>query len=174
MNSWTPKNNIIKLAIVVASFCAVLYFVGLILVMSEIKRVENLYQGGDSEIFKQEKFLAIKAVVEASPEQIEVLRNFFVHKGDEVEFIEQIEGAARSFSVKFEIESLDVDIESEGSLKENIKVKMKTEGSWRNTLLFMDKLGKMPFISVIEKADLEVNTRGLWSGSLELTVFREK
>jgi Tfp pilus assembly protein PilO len=174
MNNWIPKNKIVRFAIASFLFSVILYFVCLLIVVNEIKKIENLYRNTDSELFKEEKFLAIKSIAEADKEPIQTLRDFFVQKGDEVKFIEKIEETARASSIKFEIVSIDVKVNPEDSFKEDIGVKMKMEGSWGNIIHFMDKLNKISFGVSIEKVNLDANSPGNWSGSIEFIIFREK
>ncbi|MFH0804312.1 MAG: hypothetical protein V1896_01800 [Candidatus Zambryskibacteria bacterium] len=174
MNSWIPKKKIVKLAIAIATVSVLLYFAGLLVVSNEIGKIENFYASSESELSKNEKSLAIKSIAETNKELIQTLKDFFIQKGDEVKFIEEIEGVARASSVKFEINSIDVKASQGDSFKEDVSVKMKTEGSWKNTLSFIDKLRKMPFGVLIEKINLDADAPGNWSGSIEFIIFREK
>jgi hypothetical protein len=174
MNNWIPKNKVVKIAAASALFSILLYFIGLLIVLNQIKKVENFYNDTNSESFKEEKFWAVKSIVETNSEPIQTLRNFFIQKGDEVKFIEQIEGVAKASSIKFEISSIDVKTDQASSFEEDVDVKMNTEGSWRNIMLFLDKLEKMPFGVSIEKVNLDANVPGNWSGSVEVVIFREK
>jgi hypothetical protein len=174
MNNWIPKNKIVKFAIICASLSILLYFIGLFFVFRETQKIENFYRDTNSESFQEEKFWAIKSLAEINKESIQNLRNFFIQKGDEVKFIEKIEGVGRASSIKFEIASIDVKSGSSDSFKEDVSVKMKIEGSWSNIIYFLGKLKKMPFGVLIEKVDLDTNAPGDWSGSIEFVVFREK
>jgi Tfp pilus assembly protein PilO len=174
MNSWIPKNKITKLATTVALFSVVLYFSGLFIVFSEIKKMENTYNSTESDSYKEKKIAFIKSITETNKESIQTLQNFFIQKGDEVKFIEQIEKIAKESAVKFEISSIDVKVSQTNSFKEDVDVKVKLEGSWRDVIYFMDKLEKMPFGVSVEDVNLNINTRNDWSGSVEFIVFREK
>lgn len=174
MNNWIPKNKVIRSAIAAAVFSILLYFVGLLVISNEIKKIEDFYRDTDSESFKEEKFWAVKSIAEANEESIQTLRDFFIQKGDEVKFIEKIEEIARASSIKFEISSIDVKTNQEDSFKEDVSVKMKIEGSWKDVVYFIDKLNKIPFGVSIEKVNLDANTPGNWSGFVEFIIFREK
>ena len=174
MNNWIPKNKIVMSATIMAALSVVLYFASLFIVLREIKKVENFYHDTESEFFKEKKFLAIKSIAEANKEPIQTLRNFFIQKGDEVKFIEQIEAVARRSAIKFEIVSIDAKANQPDPLKEDIEVKIGMEGSWKNIIYFIDKLKKMPFGVLIEKVNLDVNIPSQWSGLVEFIIFREK
>lgn len=174
MNNWIPKNKIVKFAEALALFSMILYFIGLFLVINKIKAVENFYHGAESESFKEEKFLVIKSIAESNKESIQILRDFFIQKGDEVKFIEKIEETARASSLKFEISSIDVKANQTNSFKEDVSVKMKIEGTWSSIIYFIDKLNKIPFGVSIEKVSLGAPVAGEWSGSIDFIIFREK
>ena len=174
MNNWVPKNKTVIFFIISAFFSVMLYFAGLFIVFSKIRAIENLYHDTNSELFKEEKFWAVKSMAEANKELIQTLRYFFIQKGDEVQFIEKIEETARISSVKFEIASIDVKVNQEDLLKEDINIKMKIAGPWKNVIYFIDKLKKIPFGVLIEKVDLDADSSGNWSGSIEFIIFREK
>lgn len=174
MNNWIPKNKVLEFAIAVALLSIVLYLVGLLIVFDKIKKVENFYNDTSSASFKEEKFWVIKSIAETNSEPVQTLRNYFIQKGDEVKFIEQIESVATSSSIKFEIKSIEVKAAQANSVKEDINIKMSVEGSWANIMNFINSLEKMTFGASIEKIDLDANTPGNWFGFVEFVVFREK
>lgn len=173
MNNWIPKNKTVYLAAVSALLSVILYFGGLYIVGEGIKKVENFYSGTESASAKEQKFRAVKTVADENKDAIEILRSSFVKKGDEVKFIESIEETAASSNIKFDISSLDAKNDA-SSFKEDIKITAKTEGSWKNTITFLDKIEKMPFTVSIDDVDLNSYSDGNWSSTIKLTVFREK
>lgn len=174
MNNWVPKSKLVKFATIVAVLSVLLYFAGLWVVSSEINKIENLYHDANSELFKEEKFWAVKSVAEANKESIQTLRDFFVQKGDEVKFIEQIEKVAETASVKYEITSIEVKASQKIPFKEDVNIKIRIAGSWKNSILFIDELNKMPFGVSLVSADLDVGSSANWSGLIEFIIFREK
>jgi Tfp pilus assembly protein PilO len=173
MNNWIPKNKTVRFAAITALFSVILYFGSLFLVSRETNKIENAYYSTESDSYKEEKFRAIKAVAETNKEPIQTLQDFFVQKGDEAKFIEQIENIARASGIKFEISSIDVKANQANSFKEDVNVKMKVEGSWQDAMYFIDRLGKMPFGVLVEDVSLNADTPGKWSGSVEFIIFRE-
>ncbi len=174
MNNLIPKNKFVTFVIVIISLSVILYFVGLFIVLEIKKEIENSYYNTESKSSKEEKTRIIKNITEANKEPIQDLRNYFIQKSDEVEFIEQIEKLARDSGVKFDIVSIDVKTDQQDSFKENVDVKMKLEGSWQNIIRFVDKLEKMPFGVLVENMSLDTSTSGNWFGFIEFILFREK
>ena len=174
MNSWIPKSKRVNFAVSVAVFSLILYAGGLLMFLSQIKKIENFYYDTESESSREKRFAAIESIMEKNQESIQAVRNFFVKKGDEVVFIEQIEEMARNSHIDFEIISIDITAEQPDPFKEDIKVRMRTEGSWQSTMSFIDKLEKMSFGVLIKDVDLNSDTPGTWSSFIELTLFREK
>lgn len=174
MNNWIPKNKTVRLAVLTIFSSLILYFASFFIVTDKIKKVEDFYRNTNSELFEKEKLAMIKSTAEKYSEQIQILRNFFVQKGDEVEFIKKIEETARSTSVEFEIVSIDTKLNQENSFKEDINVKLKTEGSWANSIYFIDQLDKMPFGVSVERISLNTDASGTWYGLIDFVVFREK
>lgn len=174
MKNWIPTNKFISSATTVAIFSMVLYFGSLSIVLWEIKKVENLYKNTESGFAKEEKSRLIKSIVEANKEDIQILRNFFVQKGDEVKFIEQIEEIGRKSGVTFEIFSIDVKGKEASSFKEDLSVKMNLRGSWSNVISFVDMLQKTYFGVAFQNINVNSDSLGHWSGSVEFIIFREK
>ncbi|PIR39938.1 MAG: hypothetical protein COV33_02470 [Candidatus Zambryskibacteria bacterium CG10_big_fil_rev_8_21_14_0_10_34_34] len=174
MNNWIPKNKTIMFAVALASLSIVLYFSGLFIVLREIKKIETAFYSTESDFYKEEKIRVIKSITEINKESIKELQDFFIKKGDEVKFIEQIENAARSFDVDFEIISINVKENKTVSFKEDVILKIKLEGSWKEVASFLNKLERMPFGVSIESINLEADIPGKWSGLVEFIVFREK
>ncbi len=174
MDNWIPKNQTLRFAVLAASLSILLYFLGLFLIVTKTKEAESFYWDSESEFSKNERLAAIRSITETNGSSIEALRGFFIQKGDEVEFIEQIESLARRSSIKFEIGSIDVKADPADKFKEDIAVKMDIEGGWRNLSSFIGGLERMPFGVLIRDVDLRDRDDGEWTGSIELVVFREK
>jgi hypothetical protein len=174
MTKWIPKNKILKLASAAALFSLVLYFGVLFMVFKEIGKVEDLYSNTESEYFKGNKFWAIQSLAETNKDAIQKLRNFFIQKGDEVGFIEQIEKEAKDSSIQFDIGSIDVREDKENAFKEDVEVKMMIEGPWSNMISFVDRLEKMPFGVLVKNLNLDADSSKGWSGSVDFIIFREK
>jgi len=173
MKEWMPKNNIIKFFTIATALIFIMYITGIFVVFAGIQKVRNFYNSIESESTKENKILAIKSAIEENKEDIEKIRNFFIQKGDEVKFIEQIEKTAKGLGVRFEIDSIEVKSPEEGSLKENVEIRADVLGNWNNIFRFLDKLNKMPFGVTLQNFEL-MASRGEWSGKLDLIVFREK
>ena len=174
MNNWIPKNRVIKSIATLALLSVTIYFVSLVVVFKEIKKIESFYSNTESESFKEQKFWMIKSILEANNESIVSLKNFLIQKGDEVKFIEQIEEVAKTSGITSEIISIDVKSNEADSFKENINLKVGVEGSWMNLMTFIDKLEKMSFGVLIENVNLDTETPGNWTGFIEFVIFREK
>lgn len=175
MNNWIPKNKTVRFAVSAVVLCLALYFVGLFVVLKETKKVENLYNSTESTFSKGKEFLAIKSIADANQEIIQNLRNFFIQKGDEVKFIEQIEGIATSSNLKFNIASIDVkENQEDSSFKEDVGIKMQIEGSWKDVVSFVNKLERLPFGISVNNLNLDASVPGQWAGSIEFIIFREK
>lgn len=174
MNNWIPKNRIVKFAVAAAAVGALIYSAGLFVVLRNIGKMEDFYAGAESELSREERAMAVKKIVEANPRLIQVLRDFFIQRGDEVRFIERIEEVAEASGLTYEIDAIDVKASEDSSFKEDVNVKMKIEGSWAQALGFLDRLKKMPFGVMIERTELDLAAAGRWSGSVEFVIFREK
>lgn len=175
MNEWIPNSKILKLFISVAVFVIVIYIIGFCLVLNKIKKVENLSGSAESNLVKEEKINTIKSIAEDNKESIESLREFFIQKGDEVEFIEKIESVGRDTGVKFDIFSIEIDPKNENlQFHEKVVMKINIEGSWKGVVAFILKLEKLPFGVFIENIGLDSKNSGQWSGFINLATFREK
>ena len=174
MNNLIPQNKFVTFAIVIASLSIILYFVGLFVVLGEKKEIENSYYDIESKSSEEERIRIVKYIAETNKEPIQTLQDYFIQKGDEVKFIEQIEKVARVSGIKFDIISIDIKANQANSFKENVNIKMKLEGSWRNIIYFIDKLEKMPFGVLIEGMSLDTSTSNNWFGFIEFIIFREK
>jgi Tfp pilus assembly protein PilO len=174
MNNWIPKTKIVRLAVAAVLLSVALYFSGLFVVLNETKKLENLYSSTESNSSRGKESLAIKSVAEANQEIIQTLRNFFIQKGDEVKFIEQIEAIAKSSNLKFVIVSIDIKEQQGTSFKEDVGVKMQIDGSWKDVASFVNKLERLSFGVSIVSMNLDASSLGRWAGSVEFIIFREK
>ena len=174
MNSWIPKNKIVKLAISMAFLSILLYIVGFYFVAGQAKKVEDFYNNIESKSFEGNKISAIKFAADTNSGNIQSARSFFVQKGDEVKFIEEIEKAAKDSELKFEISSIDVKNDIEQQFSDNIEVRMQVEGSWDNIFSMLNSLERLPFGVLINDVNLDTSGEGYWTGFINFTVFKEK
>ncbi|HEY4479879.1 MAG TPA: hypothetical protein VJB58_00195 [Candidatus Paceibacterota bacterium] len=174
MKNWIPKKTLIIASSVAAGLSVAIYVLGLFLVNSEIAKIETYYGDSESKLGREKRVAAIKTASEAYKEEIDVLRNFFIEKGDEVKFIETIEEAANVSGLKFEISALDVKSDQPKSTKEDVVVRMNVEGGWQETMIFLEKIEKMTFGVLVREISLDAKSLGVWSGFIEFVVFRNK
>lgn len=161
-------------ALAIFGACLLIYFGGLIFVLSEINKVESAYTNAESTFSRRQRAETVKIIADVHKENIKTLHNFYIQKGDEVAFIENIEKLGQQTGLDFEIDSIDVLSKDSSSFKENISVKIKIEGSWSQILRFLESLEKTYFGVSIEEVNLNADGLGDWSGHIRLLVFREK
>ncbi|KKR28236.1 MAG: hypothetical protein UT61_C0054G0008 [Candidatus Woesebacteria bacterium GW2011_GWA1_39_8] len=173
MKNWIPKKTFLMVSATAAVFCVVLYLASLFLVLLEIKEIEDYYNNTESQSGKEERARVLKSIAETNKEYIQTLREYFIQKGDEVKFIEQIEEIGKKSSIQFEINSIDVKPNQLKNFKEDITVRMDIEGSWQNIMNFTDMLEKMNFGILVQNISLDAKTEAKWSGTIEFIIFRE-
>ena len=173
-NNWVPKKKTVVTTLIILGLSIVFYLASLFVMVQKQKEIENVFRSTESEVSKGEKRWVLKSILSVYTEEIQTLRNFLIRKGDEVTFIEQIEGVGRVSGIQFEIKSIDLKTKVESSFKEDVMIKMSINGKWDNIISFIDHLEKMPFGVLIENFDLKTSGAGEWSGSISMVVFREK
>ncbi|OHB14850.1 MAG: hypothetical protein A2431_03140 [Candidatus Zambryskibacteria bacterium RIFOXYC1_FULL_39_10] len=174
MNNWIPKNKILRFAVGLAALGLVLYLAGVMIISVKTKKVERSYSNTESDLFKEQKFWAIKSVVDTNEESIKYLKDFFVKSGDEVFFIEKIEEMARISNTKLEIVSIDIKPNQADLFGEEVLVKIKVSGTWDSVMLFVDKLERMNFGVVIDDVNLDAEAQGNWVGAIEFIFMKNK
>ena len=174
MNNWIPKNKILRFAAGLAVLGLVVYLAGVMIILMKTKKVESSYSNTESDLFKEQKFWAIKSVTDANEEPIKYLKDFFVRSGDEVFFIEIIEEMARISNINLEIVSIDIKPNQTDLFEEEVLVKIKVGGTWNGVMLFVDTLERMNFGVVIEDISLDAETAGNWVGAIEFIFIKNK
>lgn len=172
MNSWVPKTNtkiftalFLLLSISVYSF---MFFV----TKSKIDSIELAYSNTASSIAREEDARKIKSVAEENSGDIDFLMKYFVAKGDEVVFIEDVESLAKDSGIKFIITSITpVKAPGENSESKEISVKVNIEGAWSSMMSFLDGLEKLPFGVSVLSFSLDKSGGKGWSGNVEFIVF---
>lgn len=174
MKNWIPKKTLLTFLASAAAVSLLLYSTGLFLVLREIKKIENSYKDTESSSSKERRAHALKSIAEVNKDSIQILRDFFVKKGDEVQFIEKIEEIAESSKINFEIYSINPKEDKENSFTEDIEMTIKIEGSWNNVITFMNSLDKINFGVSFREVALDSNKPGEWSGTVDIIIYREK
>lgn len=174
MSNWIPKNKTLKFAVGLAIFSVILYVGSLFVVSMETKKVERSYSNTESDSFKEQKFWAVKSILDSNKESVEYLKNFFVKKGEEVFFIEKIEEAAKISNIKLEIVSINIKPDQTDVFQEEVFVKIKVGGKWNDVMLFISGLEKMNFGTVVNDITLDAESAGNWVGAIEFKFFKNK
>ena len=173
MKKWIPNSKAIQFVALIAAVSVLLYAGSLFVVLREIKKIENLNKEMNAVILKKEQSEAIKTIIETNKEDIRHLRDFYVQKGDEIQFIEHIEGVAKKSGILFEINSIDVKASQTNSFKEDIVVKISIAGWWNNIIMFADMIEKMPFGALVQNISLNTEEKK-WTGQVEFLIYKEK
>lgn len=174
MKNWIPKKTFRASTLTIAIVCFVLYAASLFMVLMEIQKIKDYYNNIESQSGKEERARIIKSIAETNKKDIEMLREFFIQRGDEVRFIEQIEATGHKSNIQFEISSIDVKANQIKNFKEDVTIRMNIQGSWQNIIRFVDMLEKMNFGVLVQNINLDTKTSVGWAGSIEFVVFREK
>ena len=174
MKSWVPKKSLLSFFSIAAFLSVVLYCAGLFVAVGKIEKIEAYYSNMESASAQKERNQVLKLLVDANEGSIQILRNFFVKKEDEIAFIKQIEEIGRKASVRFEIQSIDISTKQENLVKEDVVVRLNTKSRWDAVINFIDTLEKMNFGVLIKTINLDANDKDNWSGRIEFLVFREK
>lgn len=173
MKNWVPQKKLVIFTAAAAVISATLYFVCLGAVLFEIKKVENAYNDTESSSSRNKRAQVIKSIAETNAPYVQTLRDFFVHKGDEVRFIEQIEEIGKKSGIEFEIFIEEKPGQSD-AFKEDVLVKMSMNGSWSGIMGFLDALHKMYFGVSVQSLKLSVGDSNKWNGFIEFVISREK
>lgn len=172
MNSWIPKTNTIIVASSLLLISVLIYGVSLLVINNKINAIELAYSNTANILAVEEEARGLKVVADENRERIDFVNKFFVEKGDEVVFIEDIERLARSIGIKFNIVSISpVKPISDDVESKEISIKMNIDGSWNNIMKFLDGLEKLPFGVSIQNFSLDKPSGSSWTGSIDFLVF---
>ena len=174
MKNWVPKRRLLITTTTITLTCLLVYFGSLIFVLNEMHQIEAAYSDPNSSFSRQQRAEILKVIVESNDKDLETLRAFYIQKGDEVEFIEEIERLGQQSGVVFEIDTINPVGKENSAFKEDIAIKINIEGSWSKIMNFLESLEKTYFGISIENINLDADVPGRWTGSVRLLVFREK
>ncbi len=171
MNSWVPKTNILVIACSFLAVSLLVYTFSLSVINRKISSIELAYSNTANTLATEEESRLIKNIADQNFESIDFVNKYFVQKGDEVGFIEDVENLAKSLGIKFNIVSITPVRPLEGSESTEISIKMNVEGSWSGAVRFLDKLEKMPFGVMVQNFNLDKSGGSSWTGSIDFIVF---
>lgn len=173
MKNWIPKKSLVIVSSIFSVTFFLFYAISSAYVFWQIDKIENYYSDTESRSGREERARFIRSFSETNKEQINAIRSFFIKEGEEADFIETIEASASSSGVKFDIAQINIQDNDKQTLKENVEVNMKIEGSWASVMTFINSLEKMPFGTYVYDLSLD-KANGVWSGNVNFLVFREK
>lgn len=172
MNSWVPKTNIVIVAVALLCLSALVYGGALFVINKKVASIELAYSNTANTLALEEEARTLKVVADENYEKIDFVNKYFVEKGDELVFIEDIESVAKNLNIKFSIASITpVKPSSEGGESKEISVKMNMEGSWNSIASFVDRIEKLSFGVLVQNFSIDKQSGGVWGGSIEFLVF---
>lgn len=172
MNSWIPNKKIIVASSLTLFVCIVVYISFFILLKRKVHSIEVAYSNTASILSLEEQARVNRFIALENKDNIDFINQYFIERGDEVLFIEDIEKYARSLNLKFDIVSISPvkPTSSEVAIKETL-VKMNLEGSWQNLIVFLDGLYKLPFGVSVQNFGFDKASNGIWGLTIEFVVF---
>ncbi len=170
MKHWIPSYKKIISFILLLIVCLSVYFYILSVVLSNFKKVQNVYGDTGSDLFKKEKALKIKSIVLNNQDNLLKLDNFFLKKGEEVSFIESLEDFAVLNNLEMEINSIDTkDI---GGGKEGVVINIISKGDWGNIIKFLHKLERLDVGVSVDSSQLFLD-EDKWNLKIGFIVFKQ-
>ena len=173
MKNWIPKKSLVVISSAFSVGFFLFYLISSVYVFWLIDKIESYYSDRESRSGREERARAIRLFSENNKGQINAVRSFFIKEGEEANFIETIELEANKSGIKFDISEINIQNNENQSLKENVDVNIKLEGSWKSVMTFIDSLEKMPFGTYVYDVSLDKGNN-VWSGTVNFLVFREK
>jgi hypothetical protein len=185
-NNKLYKITLSFLVLFVVILCCSYYFV-----FSDIKNknshASELQNNIDLQIRRDQYIMSVDKVVKSANNDIGRVDGSILKNGDEVGFIELLEGLAKKNSLDISIDHLDLDNIS--SLADtdmtSLDIKAQTKGDWAGTYSFMNELESLPFVSRVDKfalmsvSDGPVDSKkssfnGQWQIIFEIHVLKQK
>lgn len=146
--------------------------------VNEIESLEN----------REDRLRSIKNLITYTKKEREQITGFFVQPAGSIDFIETVESLGRIAGVKIEIGSVGVEaVKSKiGSSTESLRLALKTEGVWSDTIHFLSLLESAPFklsfetvnLRKISSAPTSINDKKkdpiYWGGDFNFKVLKIK
>ncbi len=178
----SSRHLLIILSILILAFAAANYVFFHIIRSSGVE-VSNLQQEITSLQAQVQEFQKYR------PEDLKLLAASVTAKiiphGDFVDFIESIESNARNLGVTVEVQSVNVVPRNSEDDKDNMQilhVRLVTNGSWTQTMYFLNYLEHLPYKIAITNMGLSKGTllpdgkgtSDTWRGTFEITALKFK
>lgn len=120
----------------------------------------------------------IKKTLKDTSEKRAALDRYFVGPDGVVSFIKELEASAKKLGLTAATLSVGIESGDESlSYRENLRVVLKTAGSWDKMVRFVDALDNLPYHLTVNLSDLSLAEDGkktLWSGVYEINVIKLK
>lgn len=150
----------------------------------------------ETDIKTNDTLQSIETILADAKGDIEKLESYFVNRDGIVDFIETIESYGRTSGVKTSIDFVGVEggirQNNTGDVKETLRLKLSTEGTWTATVHFLSLVEHMPFRVNMERVSIlyfptsesslsftppkgvSLPKNRVWKGNVELTVLKLK
>lgn len=189
MKKSPSKKIAIILGVVVLGICALYYFI-YIDIKKRNEHASVLLHDATLEISRQQYTISLEHTIENITPDIDLVNKSLIAKDGDVDFIENLEGLAKSNGLAITIDSLILDNNNpilEGSDITLLRVKAKTEGNWLGTYTFLSELESMPLKIKVDKLGFasigdepqtgtkkQVKSNRIWQSIFEITILKYK
>jgi hypothetical protein len=177
MKPKSAKRIVIILGGLVLVACLALYGLYTLIRLNIEKTVafDNQYA---ERVAAEEEARALRASVEKIGPEMQRLNTRIVQRIEVVEFIEMIEKRARELGLGIEVESAQEN-KHESDQYQYLRLTLRTQGSWKETYLFLSLLESLPYKISLNNIGLNaqslLNTpEQVWIGTYTLDVVRYK
>ena len=148
----------------------------------------------ETDIKTNDTLQSIETVLTDAKGDIEKLESYFVGQDGIVDFIETVESYGRTSGVKMSIDFVGVEggiqANNKGDVKETLRIKLSTEGSWTATVHFLSLIEHIPFrinmdrvrflysstsassLSFTPPKGVTLPKNRVWKSGIELTVLK--
>jgi hypothetical protein len=168
------------------AFC-LLYYFGLNDIRDKNNNIYVLKNNLSSQVEKQRYMSSMEQMIENTDTNITKINTSIIQKGEDVKFIEEIEGIAKDNNLIINIDSLSVEENTSfvSSGLAILKVKANMSGGWAGVYSFLSQIESMPFRIKIDKFALISNVDQVmvgtksanskqWQGIFEISVLKYK
>jgi len=175
----SKSRNMLIVAAVLNAIVFGIFLFTFFTIKAKNERISSLTNETEQYLERDTMLRSIQGVLADTKDDLSLINSYFVSQDGAVDFIETVESVGRQSGIAVSIGSVSVQggEEESQSVGEMLKLGVKTEGSWKNSIYFLELVESIPFKTHLEKASFltkKGDRSGVWKGEVEFSVFKLK
>ena len=175
METNLPTKKILGVIVVLNVVVLTAYFYLFSTIKSKNESTSVLENVLGSQISRESELKLVGTSLRETEKERALINSYFVQegKGEVAGFVEFVESIAKSAGVSLSVSSILLKKQEDFSITEKMNLGLEVEGSWTDTIYFLELLELLPYKVSFDRSYIEkIEDSSLWGSTFNISVLK--